>query len=262
MFKNPSLNNVFSRHFDGFYIYSNSTKIEVILERLANALSKNYKVLYISTDDICVLDDDIYHLNIFNKKALKSLYKLKFDCVFVENISFIYEIRLPKNCKLIANGFSKNDLRHFLGRRTRFLKFIYNDNCFKIFNKNCEFTYNFKPKSKQIFHLNTLPKDYEKELEFYFSCIKQGFYFDDFRASRKDEFFQAFANGYVKFQDFSTVKDFSKEYFWLENHRINCDFIIDIELFCKAKILKKPQKSSDKIIIKIIKTFKRLWNLK
>ncbi|ULO02385.1 hypothetical protein AVANS_1783 [Campylobacter sp. RM5004] len=244
MFKNPSLNNVFSKHFDGFYIYSNVSEIEIILRELANNLSKKYLILYISNTDTFNLNPNIYHVNIFNEKALKYINKLsKLDFVFVENISFLNDFSFPKGVKIIACGFLKSDLRYFLKIKTRILRFVYTKDYFKIYNKKCDFTYNFKPKKQSIFQENKIDFDIKEELEFYLHCLEQGFRFYDFRNTRKQEFLNAFSNGNVLLNNEPFIKDISKEYFYMNDKKINCDFIPNNTNNLNYKIIKTNAKN-------------------
>ncbi|MBZ7992382.1 hypothetical protein AVBRAN9333_01550 [Campylobacter sp. RM9333] len=256
MFKNPSLNNVFLQSFDGFYIYSKNSEIEILLKELANNLSKNHLVLYICNTDTKGLNKNIYHIDIFNDLAILQVKKLKyFDYIFIENLSFLKNINFPKNTTIIANGFLKSDLRHFKGKKTRFLRFIYTQDFIKIFNQNCEFLYNFKPKNHSIFSPNELDFDIDKEVEFYLNCIKQGFRFYDFRKSRKDEIFKALGDGNVSFNEIPFANNISKKYFYINNHKINKDFIPNNINNIKVNFISKKTEVKKSI-------FKKLFNFK
>lgn len=258
MFKNPSLNNVFSQNFDGFYIYSKNSEIEILLKELANNLSKNNLVLYICNTDTSGLGENIYHIDIFNDLAILQVKKLKyFDYIFIENLSFLENINFPKNAKIIANGFLKSDLRHFKGKKTRFLRFIYTQDFIKIFNQNCEFLYNFKPKNHSIFSPNEIDFDIDKEVEFYLNCIKQGFRFYDFRKSRKYEILKAFSDGNVLLNNKPLIKNISKEIFYMNDKAINCDFVPNNSNNFNCKIIENRAKKTG-----LLSKIKRMFCLK
>lgn len=258
MFKNPSLNNIFSNEFDGFYIYSKYSEIEIILRQIANLLSENKLVLYIANSDISSLNANIYYMNIFNKLALKKLKKLKnIDYIIVENITFLDDLlNLPKKSKLISCGFSKYDLRHFKTLNTRILRFYYNDLFFAFRGISCEFKYNFKAITKtNLFNPNKIDFDLDSEIDFYLNCLEQGFKFYDFRNSRKDEIFNAFSYGNIYINGNKMIKKYSKKYFLLNDKKVNCDFIPNGKVFYKAKITLKNHK-----IIKPKSLFSRLFS--
>lgn len=257
MFKNPSLNNVFSNIFDGFYIFSTYSEIEIILRQLANNLSKSSNILYIANSDISNLNHNIYYAYIFNKNVLKKLQKFKkFDYIFIENISFLDEYYdFYKKTKIIACGFSKNDLRHFKNRKTRVLKFIYNDYFFALKSKKVSFKYIFNSYIKQgLFSPNK--HNFADEIDFYLNCLNQGFRFYDYRNSRKNEILKAFNYGNLYINNKAYIKEFSNETFNLNDKIINCNFIPNGKVIYNAKIsIKENSNQKKSLLFKLYRLF-------
>ncbi|WP_267523437.1 hypothetical protein [Campylobacter sp. MG1] len=265
MFENPSLNNIFDNYYDGFYIFSNQSEIEILLKELANYLSYKYKILYISNDDTLNLNDNIFYCNIFNEKALKNIYKINFfDYIFVENISFFNNFyKFPKNSKIIACGFLRSDLRYFLNIKTRIIKFGFNDDFLILKAKNCKFKYNFNVKTiktNRLFRQNKIDFDLDKEINFYFSCLEQNFKFITNRNSRFNELLEIFDNGNLIYNNIKFIKTNTKGYFYINDKKINRSFIPSgLTIYNKnIKIVENKMIKEQNIILNLFKKLKHI----
>lgn len=230
MFKNPSLNNLFDLFFDGFYIYSTQSEVEILLKEIANNLSKDCKILYISNDDTIGLDSDILYFNIFNDDVFKKIYKFKnIDFIFIENISFLSKVyKFPKHTKIIASGFLKSDLKHFKNLKTTIMRFYFTNDFMMLKNKKYKFKYNFDTKiikTNNLFKPNKIDFDLDKEVEFYFLCLNQNFKFNTNRNSRYKEFLQIFENGNLICKNTKFIQDDDTKYFYINDKKINNSFI-------------------------------------
>lgn len=241
MLENISLNAILK--YKKVLIFSKDEKVSDFLSLLAKAY-ENKRILFVSN---YVFDaNNIYHCDIFNAKLekilkiackkvfLKQIYP--FDLIIIDNLAFvdkkIIALLNKINIHLICTSYERQNLFML---NAKIAHFYYQKNTIYLKSKECIFKYNLIEKNikcKNIFKANKINFNLDDEVEFYLSCIKQGFKFRDFRAKRKYEFTKLISN--YQINNFKHKTMFKKDFF--DSKELFYNFYPKSKLLCKTKI--------------------------
>lgn len=241
MLENISLNAILK--YKKVLIFSKDEKISDFLSLIAKAY-ENKRILFISNYFFSA--KNIYYCDIFSPKlekilkiACKKVFLKKiypFDLIIIDNLAFLNKKIITFlntiNIHIICTSYERQNLFML---RAKIAHFYYHKNTIYLKSKECIFKYDLIEKNikcKNIFKENKINFNLDDEVEFYLSCIKQGFSFRDFRAKRKKEFTKLISNYVIN--NSNPKNNLKKDFF--DSKELFFNFYPKSQLFCKTKI--------------------------